>query len=302
MAVRSDDQNASRGRHFDAPTQCGHRSERHFTIERSHLLAALVADESQMTNKITAAALVTGGAKRLGRAIVEDLAANGFAVAVHCNRSRDEAESLVGEIVAAGGRAAVVTADLTNMDRTAGLIEAATDALGPINLLVNNASLFEEDSLEDFDWSGWDRHFAVHVKAPALLTQRFARALPDGQDGLVINMIDQRVWRPTPRYFSYALSKSALWAATQTMAQALAPRIRVNAIGPGPTLKGARQEDHDFQRQLDGVLLKRGAELGEFGATIRYLWNARSVTGQMIALDGGQHLAWQTPDVTGVVE
>ncbi|PLP58710.1 short chain dehydrogenase [Mesorhizobium loti] len=254
-----------------------------------------------MTNKTTATALVTGGAKRIGRAIVEDLAANGFAVAIHCNRSREEAEALVSEIVVAGGSAAVVAADLTDMDATAGLIDAATAALGPISLLVNNASLFEEDSIEDFDWSGWDRHFAVHVKAPALLAQRFARALPE-QDGLVVNMIDQRVWRPTPRYFSYALSKSALWAATQTMAQALAPRIRVNAIGPGPTLKGARQEDQDFQTQLDGVLLKRGAELGEFGATIRYLWNARSVTGQMIALDGGQHLAWQTPDVTGVVE
>lgn len=265
------------------------------------MLAALIADESQMTNKTTATALVTGGAKRIGRAIVEDLAANGFAVAIHCNRSREEAEALVSEIVVAGGSAAVVAADLTDMDATAGLIDAATAALGPISLLVNNASLFEEDSIEDFDWSGWDRHFAVHVKAPALLAQRFARALPE-QDGLVVNMIDQRVWRPTPRYFSYALSKSALWAATQTMAQALAPRIRVNAIGPGPTLKGARQEDQDFQTQLDGVLLKRGAELGEFGATIRYLWNARSVTGQMIALDGGQHLAWQTPDVTGVVE
>lgn len=266
------------------------------------MLAALIADESQMTNKTTATALVTGGAKRIGKAIVKDLAANGFAVAIHCNRSREEAEAVASEIVAAGGRAAVVAADLIDEDATAGLVEAATKALGPIGLLVNNASLFEEDSVEDFDWSGWDRHFTVHLKAPALLTQRFARALPADQDGLVVNMIDQRVWRPTPRYFSYTLSKSALWAATQTMAQALAPRIRVNAIGPGPTLKGARQEDRDFQTQLDGVLLRRGAELGEFGATIRYLWNARSVTGQMIALDGGQHLAWQTPDVTGVME
>lgn len=247
-------------------------------------------------------ALVTGGAKRIGRAIVEDLAAHGFAVAIHCNRSREEAESLASVVVASGGRAAVVAADLTDMAMTAKLIEAATRALGPVNLLVNNASLFEEDTIDDFNWSGWDRHFAVHVKAPALLTQRFAQSLPEEEDGLVVNMIDQRVWHPTPRYFSYSLSKSALWAATQTMAQALAPRVRVNAIGPGPTLKGARQQDHDFQAQLDGVLLKRGAELGEFGRTIRYLWNARSVTGQMIALDGGQHLAWQTPDVTGVVE
>lgn len=255
-----------------------------------------------MTTIATGTALVTGGAKRIGKAIVEDLAANGFAVAIHCNRSRDEAEALASDIVAKGGRAAVVSADLTNMDAVADLIDAATEKLGPIDLLVNNASIFEEDTIEDFDWAGWDRHFAVHVKAPALLAQRFAAALPQGREGLIVNMIDQRVWRPTPRYFSYALSKSALWAATQTLAQALAPRIRVNAIGPGPTLKGARQEDSDFQTQLDAVLLKRGPALGEFGATIRYLWDARSVTGQMIALDGGQHLAWRTPDVADVVE
>lgn len=140
------------------------------------------------------------------------------------------------------------------------------------------------------------------MKAPALLAQNFARALPAGREGLIVNMIDQRVWRPTPRYFSYALSKSTLWTATQMMAQALGPRVRVNAIGPGPTLKNARQEDSDFAAQVDGLILKRGPELPEFGATIRYLWEARSVTGQMIALDGGQHLAWQTPDVTGMTE
>ena len=255
-----------------------------------------------MTTAAIGTALVTGGAKRIGRAIVGDLAANGFAVAIHCNRSRADAETLAADIVASGGRAAVVSADLTDMDAVGGLIDAAAEKLGPVDLLVNNASLFEEDTIENFDWAGWDRHFAVHVKAPALLAQRFASALPAGREGLVVNVIDQRVWRPTPRYFSYALSKSALWAATQTLAQALAPRIRVNAIGPGPTLKGARQNDRDFQTQLDGVLLKRGPTLGEFGATIRYLWGVRSVTGQMIALDGGQHLAWQTPDVAGVVE
>ena len=154
----------------------------------------------------------------------------------------------------------------------------------------------------DFDWHGWDRHFAIHLKAPVLLAREFARALPADREGLIVNIIDQRVWRPTPRYFSYALSKSALWDATVTMAQALAPRVRVNAIGPGPTIKSARQDDADFQRQVDALLLKRGPVLLEFGATIRYLWEARSVTGQMIALDGGQHLAWRTPDVTGMAE
>ena len=247
-------------------------------------------------------ALVTGGAKRIGKAIVEDLAAHGFAVAIHCNRSLAEADALAAQIKAAGGRAAVVGADLTDMDAVGDLIGRAEAALGPVSLLVNNASLFEDDTLQDFDWAAWDRHFAVHVKAPALLAQNFARALPEGQEGLIVNIIDQRVWRPTPRYFSYGLSKAALWTATQTMAQALGPRIRVNAIGPGPTLKNAHQDDSDFAAQVGNLILERGPELPEFGATIRYLWAARSVTGQMIALDGGQHLAWQTPDVTGIAE
>jgi NAD(P)-dependent dehydrogenase (short-subunit alcohol dehydrogenase family) len=251
---------------------------------------------------LAATALVTGGARRIGRAIVEDLAANGFAVAIHCNRSGEEARKLVAEIQANGGRAAVLQADLTDMSDADGLISAAAAALGPVRLLVNNASLFDDDSVSELDLAAFDRHFAIHVKAPAVLAGRFAAALPAEVEGLIVNMIDQRVFRLTPRYFSYTLSKSALWTATQTMAQALAPRIRVNAIGPGPTFANVRQDDSDFQAQVDALLLQRGPALGEFGATIRYLWQARSVTGQMIALDGGQHLAWQTPDVTGMVE
>lgn len=253
-------------------------------------------------SKAAGTALVTGGGKRIGKAIVEDLAANGFAVAIHCNRSRAEAEALAEKIKGQNGRAAVVAADLTDMAAVGNLIGRAEAALGPVTLLVNNASLFANDTVQDFDWLAWDRHFAIHVKAPALLAQTFARALPQGQEGLIVNMIDQRVWRPTPRYFSYALSKSTLWTQTQMLAQALGPRIRVNAIGPGPTLKNMRQDDHDFAAQVAGLILEHGPELPEFGATIRYLWAARSVTGQMIALDGGQHLAWQTPDVTGMVE
>ncbi|ESY85538.1 SDR family oxidoreductase [Mesorhizobium australicum] len=253
-------------------------------------------------SKATAVALVTGGAKRIGKAIVEDLASHGFAVAVHSNRSHDAADALAAGINRSGGRAAVVAADLTDMDAVGDLVGQAEAALGPISLLVNNASLFVDDSVEDFDWRAWDRHFAIHLKSPALLAQNFARSLPEGQEGLIVNIIDQRVWRPTPRYFSYALSKSALWTQTQMLAQALGPRIRVNAIGPGPTLKNVRQDDSDFDAQVAGLILRRGPELPEFGATIRYLWQARSVTGQMIALDGGQHLAWQTPDVTGMAE
>jgi NAD(P)-dependent dehydrogenase (short-subunit alcohol dehydrogenase family) len=247
-------------------------------------------------------ALVTGGAKRIGKAIVEDLAAHGFAVAIHCNRSRQDADVLAQKIRSSGGRAVVVEADLTDPAATGALIAEASEALGPVGLLVNNASIFRDDSVETFDPAVADRHFAIHVNAPAILARAFAEALPVGVKGLIVNIIDQRVWRLTPRYFSYTLSKSALWTATRTMAQALAPGIRVNAIGPGPTLANTRQDDDDFGAQVDGLILKHGPALSEFGAAIRYLWEARSVTGQMIALDGGQHLAWQTPDVTGMVE
>jgi NAD(P)-dependent dehydrogenase (short-subunit alcohol dehydrogenase family) len=248
-------------------------------------------------------ALVTGGARRIGKAIVEDLSAHGFAVAIHCNDSHRDAERLAERIVSSGGRAVVLRADLTSMTAAERLVNGAVDALdGPLGVLVNNASIFADDGVLDFDERTWDRHFAIHVKAPAVLTRRFAASLPDGVDGLIVNMIDQRVWKPTPQYFSYSLSKAALWTATQTMAMALAPRIRVNAIGPGPTIANARQREADFTAQVDGLLLKRGPDLSEFGRTIRYLHDARAVTGQMIALDGGQHLAWQTPDVTGMVE
>lgn len=247
-------------------------------------------------------ALVTGGARRIGAAIATDLAANGFTVAVHCNRSRREAAALCAAIAAAGGRAEAFRADLTDDDDVERLVPKVAETLGPVALLVNNASIFEDDRVTSFDREGWDRHFAVHLKAPALLAREVAAALPPEAEALVVNIIDQRVWRPTPNFFSYTLSKSALWTATRTMAQALAPRVRVNAIGPGPTLMNERQSEADFRRQVDGLILERGPELGEFGATIRYLWQARSVTGQMIALDGGQHLAWETPDIYGIAE
>lgn len=247
-------------------------------------------------------ALVTGGGRRIGAAIVRDLAKNGFAVAIHCNRSRAEAEELAAEIVREGGKAAVVSADLTKFDQAADLVAHAAERVGPVGLLVNSASIFEPDEIGSFEWELWDAHFAMHVKAPVLLARKLAEVLPPNMAGLVVNIIDERVWRPNPLFFSYTLSKSALWDATRTMAQALAPRIRVNAIGPGPTLPNIRQQPGDFDRQVAGLLLGRGPKLPEFGATVRYLFEAMSVTGQMIAIDGGQHLAWQTPDVTGMRE
>ena len=254
-----------------------------------------------MTNR-RVTALVTGGAKRIGRAIVEDLAANGFAVAIHCNSSVEAAAALAEEIALKGGIACVVEADLTEFSQAGSLLERAAAALGPVQLLVNAASIFIDDDATGFDPDVWNRHFDIHVKSPVLLAGQLAARLPAGEEGMVVNIIDQRVWRLTPRYFTYTLSKSALWTATRTLAMALAPNVRVNALGPGPTLMSERQSQQDFDAQVDGLLLRRGPELAEFGATIRYLWEARSVTGQMIAIDGGQHLAWQTPDVTGMVE
>ena len=247
-------------------------------------------------------ALVTGGARRIGAAIVRDLAKNGFAVAIHCNRSRAEAETLAAEIDREGGQAVVVPADLTRLDEAGDLVARAVEQVGPIGLLVNSASIFEPDEIGSFDWDVWDAHFAVHVKAPVFLARQLSEALPAEMAGLVVNIIDERVWRPNPNFFSYTLSKSALWDATRTMAQALAPRLRVNAIGPGPTLPNIRQQRADFDRQVAGLLLERGPDLSEFGGTVRYLFETMSVTGQMIAIDGGQHLAWETPDVTGMAE
>ncbi|MBB3398204.1 SDR family oxidoreductase [Rhizobium sp. BK060] len=255
-----------------------------------------------MNEKRLRTALVTGAAKRIGRAIVEDLAANGFSVAIHASRSIEAAENFAAELRQSGSRAFAVQADLEKIDETSDLIRKVSETLGPIDLLVNNASVFHEDSVRHIDAKAWDEHFAVHVRAPSILSANFAAQLPERADGLIINIIDQRVWALRPSFYSYTLSKSALWTATQTTAQALAPRIRVNAIGPGPSMPSERQSQEDFQAQVSALILQRGPKLEEFGKTIRFLYETPSITGQMIALDGGQHLAWQTPDVAEIME
>jgi NAD(P)-dependent dehydrogenase (short-subunit alcohol dehydrogenase family) len=247
-------------------------------------------------------ALITGGARRIGAAIVDDLAANGFAIAIHANRSRDEALQKVAEIIANGGKAAAAFGDLTDFASIDAIIDQAEAALGPVQILVNSASVFQKDTAQAPNVEQFDAHFAMHVKAPALLAARMVERLPAGFEGLIVNVIDQRVWRLTPHFFSYTLSKAAMWTATQTMAMAFAPHVRINAIGPGPTLPNERQNMADFQAQVDAVPLRHAPALTEFGATVRYLWAAKSVTGQMIALDSGQHLAWETPDVLNANE
>ena len=247
-------------------------------------------------------ALVTGAALRIGRAIAEDLSANGFRLAIHAHRSLSEAEALARNIAERGGSACIVSGDLTRPETPQRIMAAARAQLGPVRLLVNSASIFEKDEIGGLEIDRYEKHMAIHTRAPIFLTQEMANALPDGMTGLVVNIIDQRVWKLTPQFFSYTLSKAALWVATQTLAQGLAPRIRVNGIGPGPTLANTRQQPSDFARQAEAVLLRRGPGLDEFGRTIRYLWDTPSITGQMIALDGGQHLAWETPDVVGMEE
>jgi NAD(P)-dependent dehydrogenase (short-subunit alcohol dehydrogenase family) len=242
---------------------------------------------------MTRTALVTGGAKRIGRSIVQRLAREGYAVAIHCNRSAADADALAQEIRGTGGSAAVIAADMADPSAVANIVPEACRTLGPLTLLVNNASVFEPDEAENLNLELWDRHFAA---------QDFARQLPEGAEGSIVNIIDQRVWKPTPQFFSYTLTKAALFTATRTLAQALAPRIRVNAVGPGPTLTGARQDEADFAKQSAAVLLGHGGTPDEIAEAVVYLANARSVTGQMIAVDGGQHLAWETADVVGFAE
>lgn len=237
-------------------------------------------------------ALITGGAQRLGKAMALALAAAGFDIAIHCNASTDAAEAASGEIRALGRRSTVLCADLSGEDETAALVPRAQAELGPIGVLINNASAFERDEWHDATQATWDAHMAPNLRAPFVLTQQFARALPSGAEGLIINMVDQRVWSLTPHFVSYTVSKAGLWALTQTMALALAPRIRVNAIGPGPALPSPRQSREQFERQAASVPLGHGTSPDEVGRAALAILSLPSMTGQMIALDGGQHLQW----------
>ncbi|HXW30498.1 MAG TPA: SDR family oxidoreductase [Xanthobacteraceae bacterium] len=243
------------------------------------------------------AALVTGAAQRIGRAIALALAEAGHAVAIHTHRSVEPAQALAEEIARRGGRAGVVQADLSDHDQVAGLVAAASRAVGALTLLVNNACEFERDEIGRLDRLRWDRQFAVNLRAPVFLAEAFATQVPVGADASVVNLLDQRVLKPTPHFISYSLTKSALYAATTTLAQALAPRVRVNAVAPGPTLKSARQDAGAFARQAAAVPLGHGPTAQEIAGAVLYLAGARSVTGQTIAVDGGQRLSWRTPDV-----
>lgn len=247
------------------------------------------------------AALVTGAAKRLGRAIALDLAREGWDIALHYNSSDSEANDAAQEIRALGRAVALVKADLAVETETESVVGRAVAALGTVTALINSASLFENDDWTSATRASWDKHIAVNLRAPFVLAQCFAHALPKDAYGAIVNIVDQRVLKPTPQFISYSLSKAGLFWLNTTLAQALAPRIRVNAVGPGPTIINARQSEADFRRQREATILGTGAEPADVCRAVRFLLDADAVTGQMIAVDGGQHLIWQTPDV-GVVE
>lgn len=247
------------------------------------------------------AALVTGAAKRLGRAIALDLARDGWDIALHFNNSDSDAEETARAVRTLGRNVTLVKADLASETETEAVVDRATAALGTVTALINSASVFENDDWASTTRASWDKHIAVNLRAPFVLAQCFARALPDDAHGSIVNIVDQRVLKPTPQFLSYSLSKAGLFWLNTTLAQALAPRIRVNAVGPGPTIINARQSEADFRRQREATILGAGAEPTDVCRAVRYLLGASAVTGQMIAVDGGQHLIWQTPDV-GVVE
>ncbi|KZD09686.1 SDR family oxidoreductase [Oceanibaculum pacificum] len=236
------------------------------------------------------AALVTGAARRIGRAIALDLAGHGWDVALHANRSLDEAHRLAAEIAALGRKAVVLQADLAHEPAVETLVPAAVAALGPLGLLVNNASTFEKDDIATASRASWEAHIEPNLRAPLVLTQAFARQLPADRAGCVVNLIDQRVWNPGADFLSYTVSKAALLTLTRTLALALAPRIRVNAIGPGPVLRSIHQSEAEFAAECRGVPLQRGTDPAEICRTLRFLLEAAAMTGQMIALDGGQHM------------
>jgi NAD(P)-dependent dehydrogenase (short-subunit alcohol dehydrogenase family) len=241
--------------------------------------------------------LVTGAAKRLGRAVALDLARHGWNIALHYNSSEKEARATAEDARTAGVKVAPLKAELMRESETVELVARAVKELGPLTALVNSASLFENDEWTNATRQSWDNHMEVNLRAPFVLSQAFAKQLPFNMKGAIVNLIDQRVLKPTPQFLSYSLSKAGLHWLNTTLAQALAPRIRVNAVAPGPTMRNARQSEADFARQREATMLKTGAEPQDICDAVRYLLEATTVTGQMIAVDGGQHLAWKTPDV-----
>jgi NAD(P)-dependent dehydrogenase (short-subunit alcohol dehydrogenase family) len=246
-------------------------------------------------SRVIGTALITGAARRVGRAIALELAEAGYDIAVHYRESVDDAVALARDVERLGRRAALVEADLEQEDSVETILPRAIALLGPVDVLVNNASSFVRDEPLDVTRAGWDRQLAVNLRAPFVLMQHFARALPDDRAGAVVNMLDQKVWNLTPHFVTYTISKAALWTLTQTMALALAPRIRVNGVGPGPVLPNERQSTEQFETHWSSLPLARQIMPADVARAVRFLVESPTITGQMIAVDGGEHLAWAQP-------
>jgi NAD(P)-dependent dehydrogenase (short-subunit alcohol dehydrogenase family) len=245
--------------------------------------------DSDITHKTV---LITGAGKRIGRALAEDLGAAGWSVGVHYNGSRKDADDVVNAIKTAGGKAVALQANLADAKAMQDLLPACAAALGPVGVLINNASIFEKDDVRTATLQSWDEHIAINLRAPFFLSQAFAKNLGTNDRGAIINILDERVWNPTPHFSSYTVSKSGLWTLTQTLALALAPRMRVNAVGPGPVLPSIHQTAEEFAAQCKSMPLGRGTTPAEICAAVKFILAAPAMTGQMIALDGGQHLGW----------
>jgi len=242
--------------------------------------------------------LVTGASRRIGLAIAQHFALKGRDVILHASpRTFEDAELACRELRLKGASAQVLVADIEQLDDANSLIAKATNIFGPMDLLVNNASIFEVDTADNFHVDLYEKHMAINLRGPIIFSRDFVHSLPQGRHGSIVNIIDQKVTRLNPRYFSYTLSKAALWTATQTMAQAFAPRVRVNAVGPGPVFPNAALSGHEFDHEVRGIPLAQPVSVLSIVEAVDYLSNAHSVTGQMIAVDGGQHLAWRTPDI-----
>lgn len=242
---------------------------------------------------IPATALVTGAARRIGREIALELARAGFGIALHYNGSEEDAQDTAAEIRALGVQAGLFEADLSDPDAAAAMTAKAAATMGGLGVVINNAAIFERDDWDTLDRQSWAAHMTVNLESPMRITQAFAKALPEGLNGVAVNIIDQRVFNLTPHFVSYTVSKSGLWTLTRTLALALAPRIRVAAVGPGPTAPSPRQDPMDFERQCAIVPLQRGTKPAAIAKAVRFIVESPAFTGQMIALDGGEHLGWK---------
>jgi NAD(P)-dependent dehydrogenase (short-subunit alcohol dehydrogenase family) len=245
--------------------------------------------------------IITGGATRIGAAISKKLSGPGIEMVIHYNKSKSSAEKLKKELSKSKTKVYLVKGDLSKEKDVKKIVKFAKSKLKYFDCLVNNASLFENDKIENFTTNSWGRHLRTNLRAPALLSKEFAKNTKSSNNN-IINIIDQRIFKLTPFFFSYTISKTGLYTLTKTSAMSLAPNIRVNGIAPGPTLKNKKQTEKHFRKQYLATPLKRQVDLKEICNAVDFLINNRSITGQVLAIDSGQNLNWQTPDIMGTKE